>query len=371
MKKYFILAIGIVLVSVFGYFGWELNLKQTGFHDSVSSTPGTNDANFQIAGVLVRNNPGLTQDVWYLVSDSPGSSADKLELDFSSSSDCSVGTSKVECSKMDLPNGTRVRLSGQKNGGKLLVSDLTAESASDLISVDKITDGDKLQSPLTITGKARGSWYFEASFPVRLVDLTGNTITSTHATAGSDWMTNDFVPFSSTISFDVTTATPADLVLAADNPSGLPQNDRDIRVRVTLLPSKNVREVSLFYYDPKLDKDASGNIMCSRTGLIPVKRELPNSDSIIYNTVNLLLQGKISPEEKSAGVSTEYPLVGLKLNSLLVNGGIATLNFSDENNKTSGGSCRVGLLWMQIEATVKQFPGIKEVRFLPETLFQP
>lgn len=30
-----------------------------------------------------------------------------------------------------------------------------------------------VQSPLTVSGTARGTWYFEASFPVRLVDTDG------------------------------------------------------------------------------------------------------------------------------------------------------------------------------------------------------
>lgn len=41
------------------------------------------------------------------------------------------------------------------------------------------------------------------------------------------------------------------------------------------------------------------------------------------------------------------------------------------NNKTNGGSCRAGILWFQIEATAKQFSEVKQVRFLPEELFQP
>jgi hypothetical protein len=38
---------------------------------------------------------------------------------------------------------------------------------------------------------------------------------------------------------------------------------------------------------------------------------------------------------------------------------------------TTDGSCRVGILWAQIEATAEQFPGVNEVKFLPGELFQP
>ncbi|MFA6105232.1 MAG: GerMN domain-containing protein [Patescibacteria group bacterium] len=371
MKKYLILAIGVVLVSVFGYYGWKWNLLQTTRPPVVSSTPDGINKNFQIAGTLIRNSTGLVRDIWYLTVDMPDKPASRIELKFVDTSECSVGSTRVDCNKIDFPNGTRVRVSGEKENEVLTITELTAETSADLISVDKITSGDILESPTTITGRARGQWFFEASFPIRLIDLKGTVITTTIAQAGSDWMTTDFVPFSATINFDVATKTPAELVLAADNPSGLPQNDREIKIPVTLLPSKLSREVNLYYYNAGLDKDGTGNILCSEKGLVSVKRFVPNSDKIISDTVNLLLAGNIYPAEKAQGVSSEFPIKGVKLNSLFVNDGIATLNFSDLNNKTSGGSCRVGVLWMQIEATVKQFPGIKEVKFFPETLFQP
>ncbi|MGC8651262.1 MAG: hypothetical protein ACP5RX_01445 [Minisyncoccia bacterium] len=51
--------------------------------------------------------------------------------------------------------------------------------------------------------------------------------------------------------------------------------------------------------------------------------------------------------------------------------GTLILKFNDSLNKTSGGSCRVGILWFQIEATAKQFSEVKKVEFLPEELLQP
>jgi hypothetical protein len=51
--------------------------------------------------------------------------------------------------------------------------------------------------------------------------------------------------------------------------------------------------------------------------------------------------------------------------------GVLTLEFEDAQNKAVGGACRVGVLWFQIEATAKQFPEVKEVRFLPKEIFQP
>ncbi len=131
------------------------------------------------------------------------------------------------------------------------------------------------------------------------------------------------------------------------------------------------KSVKLYYYDPELDKDESGNTACSRKGLAAVERKIPINKTPIQDTINLLISGQLTNEEKSQGITTEYPLIGLTLKNSVLNDGVLILTFNDPNNKTIGGSCRVGILWFQIEATAKQFPEVQKVRFLPEELFQP
>jgi hypothetical protein len=96
-------------------------------------------------------------------------------------------------------------------------------------------EGSIIKSPLVIEGEARGTWYFEASFPVKLVDADGNIIVQTHAQAQGEWMTENFVPFTSILTWatsSVTTAT-GTLILMRDNPSGLPEHDAQIEIPVT------------------------------------------------------------------------------------------------------------------------------------------
>jgi spore germination protein GerM len=133
------------------------------------------------------------------------------------------------------------------------------------------------------------------------------------------------------------------------------------------------RKVLLYYYNPEKDKDEAGNIKCSRDGLVAIERKIPLSKTPIQDTINLLLRGKenLTEVEKAQGITTEYPLEGFSLKSASLKDGILTLEFEDSQNKTVGGSCRVGILWFQIEATAKQFPQVKEVHFLPEEIFQP
>ncbi len=109
-----------------------------------------------------------------------------------------------------------------------------ADPARDLIHVITPKARQKVVSPLTITGEARGQWFFEASFPVKLVDLQGNEIAVTHAEAQGEWTTTDFVPFQSTLNFTVPVGVSEGvLVLQKDNPSGLSEHDAQFIIPVT------------------------------------------------------------------------------------------------------------------------------------------
>lgn len=99
-----------------------------------------------------------------------------------------------------------------------------AEKA-DLIVVETPRINARISSPLTVSGRARGTWYFEASFPVRLLDEHGTAIplTPSYLMATEDWMTTGWVPFSATLTFTPPPShTRGTLILEKDNPSGLP-----------------------------------------------------------------------------------------------------------------------------------------------------
>lgn len=105
-------------------------------------------------------------------------------------------------------------------------------SESDLITVSNPLPNQVIRSPLEVTGEAKGTWYFEASFPVYLYDSEGSLIIQGAAQAQGEWMTEDFVPFSLTLDFDQPTISTGELVLTRDNPSGLPENTEEIRIPV-------------------------------------------------------------------------------------------------------------------------------------------
>ena len=116
--------------------------------------------------------------------------------------------------------------------GKKYTEDIGNElDLYDLITIANPRPNQKISSPLEIRGAARGSWYFEASFPIKLIDEKGNTIAQTHGEAQGDWMTKDFVPYKATLAFK-TNSTKGTLILMKDNPSGDPKNDKQLKVPV-------------------------------------------------------------------------------------------------------------------------------------------
>jgi hypothetical protein len=87
-----------------------------------------------------------------------------------------------------------------------------------------------IESPLTLQGEVRGTWLFEATAPVVLTDWDGRIISEGYIEAEGDWMTEEIVPFSGSLTFE----TPEDmgdfsdtgsLIFQKANPSGLPEHD--------------------------------------------------------------------------------------------------------------------------------------------------
>ena len=79
-----------------------------------------------------------------------------------------------------------------------------------------------VQSPLSITGEARGSWYFEGVFSVTLENGNGEEISTAQAEAQGEWTTENFVPFEAELSFEEPQTDTGTLILKKANPSGMP-----------------------------------------------------------------------------------------------------------------------------------------------------
>lgn len=107
----------------------------------------------------------------------------------------------------------------------------------DLIQIESPGANKIISSPLIVKGKARGFWFFEGDFPVILTDWDGRIIIESYAMAKGEWMTEDFVPFETTLEFEKPEiigefAKCGALILKKDNPSGLPEHDDALEIPI-------------------------------------------------------------------------------------------------------------------------------------------
>jgi hypothetical protein len=103
------------------------------------------------------------------------------------------------------------------------------------LTINQPQENQRVDSPINIEGEATGSWYFEANFGIKLVDReSGDLIAQSYVTALDNWMTEDSVPFNSTLEYELSEETEALLVLESANPSGLAENQMTYTVPLTL-----------------------------------------------------------------------------------------------------------------------------------------
>lgn len=244
-------------------------------------------------------------------------------------------------------------------GGQTFSEEIGNElEKTDLIKISSPRPNEKIKSPLVITGEARGNWFFEASFPVKLYDEKNNLLASGVAMAQGDWMTENFVPFKAELNFSVTEAQKGSLVLEKDNPSGLPENVDSLKVPVYLEVGAVVLEkMKIKVYFQNAEVDVATDYDCNK--VIAVEREVPKTEAVARVAIEELLKGP-SANETQIGFTSNIKS-GVKLQSIAIENGVAKADFSPELEQGVGGSCAVAAIRAQITETLKQFPTVKEV----------
>lgn len=207
-----------------------------------------------------------------------------------------------------------------------------------------------IKSPLKISGEARGTWFFEGSFPVFLIGEDGKTIARGVVRAQKDWMTEDFVPFIEELEFDTPEVATGKLIFKKDNPSDLREYDKSMSIPVGFLLEKTT--IQLFFSDMNKDPQA---LECGKT--YSVSRVVPKVSGIAKKAIEELLKGTTT-DENLAGIKTNIPKETI-LQSISIEGGVARVDFNLAIQ--TGGSCRVAAIRSQIANTLRQFPTVSEV----------
>jgi len=238
--------------------------------------------------------------------------------------------------------------------GKTFTEDIGNELEKlDLISVSNPRPNQTIQSPIVIEGEARGFWFFEADFPVKLLDGNGNLLAQDIARAQSDWMTEDFVPFKAELYFQAPITEKGTLILEKDNPSGLPENADELRIPVKFKSGLEIIKIKVYFNNDRLDPEFS----CNK--VFPVEREITKTQAIARVALIELLKGARQTEKDEGFFSSINP--GVKIQSLTIENGTAKVDFDEQLEFQVGGSCRVAAIRAQIAETLKQFPTVNNV----------
>lgn len=228
----------------------------------------------------------------------------------------------------------------------------------DLIKVFSPKPNENVTSPLVVKGEARGPWFFEASFPVKLFDDNGFLLGVRPAQALEEWMTENFVPFESEMTFSVPSSRKGVLVLEKDNPSGLPEHADELRFAVTFpefSQSEETAATKIFLSDSRFAEEP--NFDCKKT--VAVERTVQKTQAVARAAIESLLRGPNEQEIQKGLTSNINP--GVRAQSLEIENGAAKIDFDKQLEFQVGGSCRVAAIRAQITDTLKQFPTIKDV----------
>lgn len=110
-------------------------------------------------------------------------------------------------------------------------------SKRNYIRVDSPEPLETISSPVEIKGEARGTWLFEATFPLVIVDWDGRIIGEGIASTTQNWMTDEFVSFSGTVSFEKPEDVYSEkgtLILQKANASGLLEYEDALEIPIRL-----------------------------------------------------------------------------------------------------------------------------------------
>ena len=216
--------------------------------------------------------------------------------------------------------------------------------------------GQKVLSPLKITGLAPSSWFFEGSFLVKTSADNGVLLGKEIAKAQTEWTKPGLVPFATTVFFE----TPSDtktgkIVLSADNPSGLSKYNRSVVLPISFFTPEDGKVVQIYFGNSQFNPDKTD---CNE--VYPVERLLtPKTQAVISESIPLLLNGLYENEKSVGYFSTINP--GVNLLSAKIIDGVATVDFNEELEKGVAGSCNVVMIREQITRTLKQFSTVKDV----------
>lgn len=233
--------------------------------------------------------------------------------------------------------------------------EVLSEKGNKLV-LENLKDGDIVDEGFEVKGKVSGEWFFEGTFPVRVLNEQGEIIKSLSATTQDDWRTSDLVSFTFKLDTQLEQESIVVLRFEKSNPSGLEENDDYAQVTITIKPIEKVEtmKVKVFFLNSKLDPE-----MLDCSIVYPVTREIEETVAVGRASLNELFKGTTDTEEEDGYFSNINE--GVEIQSLSIKEGVAYVDLNDKLQEGVGGSCKVTSIRAQISETLKQFSTVDSV----------
>lgn len=226
-----------------------------------------------------------------------------------------------------------------------------------VISLNNSSVSSPVSSPLKIVGYVTGkdNWVgFEGQAgTVKLLDNLGKELAFGILTATTEWTTLP-TNFETTLNFQSASVQSGTLVFHNENPSGLPEKNKEFILPVKIVKSLGeTTKVLAYFSNNKMDPEYS----CNK--VFAVERDVPKTTAVARAALDELLKG-LTSKEQTAGFFTSINQ-GVKIQSLKIENNTAHVDFDEQLEYQVGGSCRVSAISAQIMQTLKQFSTVKNV----------
>lgn len=243
-----------------------------------------------------------------------------------------------------------VLLLGQKKG-----ETLPPETKSGIeVFLPKLNED--IFTPLEIIGTVNGNGWvgFEGQVgTVKLLDSESKELATGILEATTEW-TQLPVRFKTTLNFISLNMDAGTLVFNNENPSGLPQNNREfvLPVKITKTVGGTI-QVKLYFNNNEMDPEYS----CKK--VFPVDRGVSETKAVARAALDELLKGPTRQEILDGFFTSINPDV--KIQKLTIENTVAKVDFDSNLEKNVGGSCRVSAIRNQIIQTLLQFKTVQSV----------
>ncbi len=233
--------------------------------------------------------------------------------------------------------------------------EVLSEKGNKLV-LENLKDGDTVDEDFEVKGKVSGEWFFEGTFPVRVLTENEEIIKSLSATTDDDWMTSDLVSFSFKLDTNLEKESVVVIRFEKANPSGIGENDDYAQVTIKIKPVEKIEtmKVKVFFPNSKLDPE-----MLDCSIVYPVTREIEKTVAVGRAALTELFKGTTDQEEDLGYFSNINE--GVEIQSLSIKEGVAYVDLNDKLQEEVGGSCKVTSIRAQISETLKQFSTVDSV----------